>query len=333
VPPFGVLIVSEQKSIGREMSETAYVIKQLAEAGVEIFEYVHGASLTPKNYMDKMMSTFRAGADEAHREQSSERVHEAHTRLHRAGHVVGGRVFGYRNQDVFHGVDRDGRPLRSHVERVINPAEAAVVRKIFMLYDQGHGLKLIAKLLTSEGALSPKHFRRTDGLAPVVGWAASTVRGVLTRETYRGQVVWNKTRKRNTWGKWAPSDRPESEWLRTTNESLRIIDEALWQRVASRRQEVEGKAVRFASGRISGRPPKHATINLLAGLATCGVCGGGLVVDTGGQRHARVPAYICHRHRANGSCTNALRMPAADLNEAVLQAIEEHALTPEPSSR
>jgi site-specific DNA recombinase len=246
VPPFGVLIVSEQKSIGREMSETAYVIKQLAEAGVEIFEYVHGASLTPKNYMDKMMSTFRAGADEAHREQSSERVHEAHTRLHRAGHVVGGRVFGYRNQDVFHGVDRDGRPLRSHVERVINPAEAAVVRKIFMLYDQGHGLKLIAKLLTSEGALSPKHFRRTDGLAPVVGWAASTVRGVLTRETYRGQVVWNKTRKRNTWGKWAPSDRPESEWLRTTNESLRIIDELSGS--------VSPRAGRRSRGRPSGSP-------------------------------------------------------------------------------
>src|SRR4051812_45945421 len=39
-PPFGVLIVSEQKSIGREASETAFTIKQLAQAGVEIFEYV-----------------------------------------------------------------------------------------------------------------------------------------------------------------------------------------------------------------------------------------------------------------------------------------------------
>ena len=58
-PPFKVLIVSEQKSIGREMSETGYVIKQLAEAGVEIFEYVHGRSLTPKNYIDKVMSSLQ----------------------------------------------------------------------------------------------------------------------------------------------------------------------------------------------------------------------------------------------------------------------------------
>src|SRR5207245_2711812 len=114
---------------------------------------------------------------------SSERVHEAHTRLHQAGHVVGGRVFGYRNQDIFNGEDRDGRPLRSHVERVIDPTEAAIVRRIFEMYDSGLGLKRIAKLLTAEHAPEPKHFRRVDGLLPVVGWSPSTVRGILTRET------------------------------------------------------------------------------------------------------------------------------------------------------
>ena len=49
-PPFGVLVVSEQKSLGREQFETGHLIKQLAQAGVEIFEYVHGQSLTPKNW-------------------------------------------------------------------------------------------------------------------------------------------------------------------------------------------------------------------------------------------------------------------------------------------
>ena len=175
-PPFGVLIVSEQKSIGREAFETNYVIKQLAQAGVEIFEYVHGQSLTPKNYMDKMMSSFRAGADEANREQTSERVHEVHTRLHSAGRVVGGRVFGYTNQDVFSGVDAHGHPLRSHVERIIDPTEAAVVRRIFEMYDSGLGLKRIAKQLTSEHAASPKPFVRSDPtkVLPVQGWSPST---------------------------------------------------------------------------------------------------------------------------------------------------------------
>src|SRR5258705_5997968 len=114
-PPFTVLVVSERKTIGREMSQTGYVIKQLAEAGVEIFEYVHGRSLTPRNAMDKVVGSLQGFTDEKAREEASERVHEAHTRLHRAGRVVGGRVFGYRNQDVFSGGGRAGRPLRSHV--------------------------------------------------------------------------------------------------------------------------------------------------------------------------------------------------------------------------
>ena len=59
------------------------------------------------------------------------------------------------------------------------------------------------------------------------------------------------------------------------------------------------------------------------------LCGGGLVVETSPRKRGRIPEYICYRHRANGGCTNTLRMPVADLNEAVLFAVEEHALTPE----
>src|SRR5439155_22258671 len=100
--------------------------------------------------------------------------------------------------------------------------------------------------------------------------------------------------------------------------------------VHARRQEAEGKAVRFASGRICGRPPKYAVQNLLAGLATCGVCGGGLVVEQSNNKKGRYAYYICHRRRHHGSsCTNTLRMPVAEMNEAVLHAIETHALTPE----
>src|SRR5215813_3560720 len=35
-PPFQVVIVAEQKSLGRESSETGYLIKRFAQAGVEI---------------------------------------------------------------------------------------------------------------------------------------------------------------------------------------------------------------------------------------------------------------------------------------------------------
>jgi site-specific DNA recombinase len=330
---FGVLIVSEQKSIGREAVETGMVIKQLARAGVEVWGYMDARSLTPRNAMDKAMSSLRAFGDEVHREDTSRRGHEAHALKHRRGYVVGGRVFGYRNVHVYDGVDQHGNPRRSHTIREVDPAEAAVVQRIFELFAEGYGLKRIAKRLTAEGAPAPKPFiRKADfGLPPVGAWVPSTVRAVLRREDYRGVYMWNKTRKRDSDGAVDQRPRPEGEWQRAPMPEWRIVSDTLWNTVAPRCKEIEGRAVRFSDGRLAGRPPRGAVTNLLAGIATCGVCGGGLVVETYRTKAGtpRSPHYVCARRRANGACANALRMSLADMNESILAAIEEHALTPE----
>ena len=69
----------------------------------------------------------------------------------RAGHVTGGRVFGYDNVDV---LAPDGR--RSHVDRRINEEEASVVRRIFQMCADGIGKARIAHLLNEEGAIAPR---------------------------------------------------------------------------------------------------------------------------------------------------------------------------------
>jgi site-specific DNA recombinase len=330
-PPFQFLVVSEQKSIGRESYETNMAVKRLAQAGVEIFEYMHGRSLTPKNALEKVLGSVQGFADEAHREATSERVHEAHAKLHAMGYVTGGRTFGYRNVDVFHGTDAHGRPLRSHVDREIDGAQAQTVRHLFELYTSGLGLKAIAIRLNGEQVPSPPPFVWKDKskVPPLTQWAPSTVRAILKRDLYHGVVVWNRSKKRDDWGQVDQKPRPELDWMKMEREDLRIVPEELWQRAASRRRDTEGHALRFASGRLSGRPPKHETRNLLAGLASCGTCGGGMVVETSPRKRGRVAEYGCHRHRHNGTCSNKLTVPVAVANEAVLSAIEEHVLTSE----
>jgi hypothetical protein len=56
---------------------------------------------------------------------------------------------------------------------------------------------------------------------------------------------------------------------------------------------------------------------------------GGLIVETAPRKRGRVPEYACYRQRSQGTCTNGYRMAVLELNEAVLQAVEAHALTPE----
>ena len=75
----------------------------------------------------------------------------------RAGHVTGGRVFGYDNLEV---LEPDGR--RSHVERRINDAEAAVVRRIVDMSAGGSGLTAIAKALNVDTTATARPARCVD---------------------------------------------------------------------------------------------------------------------------------------------------------------------------
>jgi hypothetical protein len=81
----------------------------------------------------------------------------------RAGHVCGGRLFGYENVDV---VGLDGK--RSHVERKANETEAAIVRRVFELSAESYAAKSIAKRLNAEGILSPRAIREAAVLGAVV---------------------------------------------------------------------------------------------------------------------------------------------------------------------
>ena len=327
---FSVLVVSEQKTIGREMSETAMVVKQLAQAGVEIWGYLEARSLTPRGSVDKLTSVIQGFADEDQRVKTALRVHEGHRRHAERGHVVGGRLYGYRNVDRFAGEYEHGRPLRSHVEREVLPAEAAVVRRIFKLFAGGLGLKGIAKALNADRVPTPRYTPH-GGLTAIAGWTPSTVKAILGREIYHGVLVWNARRKRDDWGQVRVTRRPEAEWVRVPTERLRIVPEKVWAVVEARRRQTAGKTPSGQTGRLVGRPPKGRERSLLAGVASCAQCGGGLVVETssGPRRGDAYRYYACGRRRHSGTCDNAMRLPAEETDEQVLRAVEEHVLTPE----
>ncbi|AMY10663.1 Recombinase [Luteitalea pratensis] len=145
-----------------------------------------------------------AFADELEREKARQRTYDAMQRKARAGHVTGGRVFGYENVEI-----RLADGSRSHVERRIVEAEAAVVRRIFDLAAEGVGVRRLARLLNDEGAIAP---RAQQGRP--VAWAPSSVFAVLQRELYRGVVIWNQSRKRDSWGQARRSERDQGEWIR-----------------------------------------------------------------------------------------------------------------------
>jgi DNA invertase Pin-like site-specific DNA recombinase len=244
--------MSQESRLGREQIEVAYALKRLAQAGVRVWLYLEDRERLLESPTDKLLMSVTAFADELERERARQRTYDALVRKARAGKVTGGVVFGYTNHEVLsEAPDGSGHHHRMHVERVVEPQEAAVVRKIFELCAAGLGVKRIAKALNAEGALAPTPRRHGRPRS----WAPSSVREVLHCPLYRGEIVWNRLRKRNQWGMKRYAERPETEWIRVPAAELRIVSDELWEAAHARLSASRASYLRGTRDERWGRPP------------------------------------------------------------------------------
>jgi site-specific DNA recombinase len=209
------------------------------------------------------------------------------------------------------------------VRRVISDTEAAVVRRIFEMAAAGYGLTTIAKTLNGERAASPRAQQGRPN-----GWAPSSVREVLHRSLYRGEIVWNQSRKRDRWGIKRQQTRPSEEWIRVKAQELAIVTAAQWS-AAQHQMSAHRKRYGTKSRRkviFVGRDPKY----LLSGLLRCGVCGGGLEARSRSQGGQRKVFYGCSAHHRKGTsvCTNSLTVPMDVADAKVIAELKNSLLDP-----
>jgi len=321
-PPFGVLIMSEESRLGREQIEVSYALKQLVQADVRVYCYLTDTERTLDSPIDKVMLSLTAFADELERDKGRQRTMDAMVRKARARHVCGGRCFGYDNVEI---TGPDGK--RSHVQRRINEEEAEVVREIFRQSAAGYGATRIAKTLNERGALTPRPQQGRPA-----AWAPSSIGGVLNRDLYRGVVIWNKTKKRNSWGQMDRKARPEAEWIREEAPELRIVPEELWDKSAKRRATTRKNYLRQTNGQLWGRPCSGvAGRYLLTGITRCSHCGASLEVRSRSHGKKRAFYYACSSfyRRGKAICPVKFEIPMALADRAVIETLLEQILTPE----
>jgi site-specific DNA recombinase len=316
---FQVLIVSDLDRLGRESIETSMAAKTLNLAGVRVFAYLTDAEIKLDSPIDALIVQVQAFGAAIERQKAGQRTYDALVRKAKSGHVTGGQCFGYTNVRV------DG-----HVERRINEAEAAVIRKIFEWCAAGHGQIAISHRLNEEHAIAP---RAQQGRP--MAWASSSVREVLRRPLYRGQIVYNKSKKRNAWGQVKTQSRPESEWITVPAPALRIVPDALWKAAHARLETTRQSYLRATGGQLHGRPcDGRAAKYLLTSLATCGLCGGSLEVRSRshgtGHKLTRMYFYACSSYYRRGKaiCPNKLEVPLEATDAEVIAAVQAEVLSP-----
>ncbi|MFD1344556.1 recombinase family protein [Litorisediminicola beolgyonensis] len=232
-----------------------------------------------------------------------------------AGHSGGGNSYGY---EVVRRLGDDGVPVTG--ERRILEDEARVIRRVFTSFADGQSALAIARALNDEGIPGPRGKL----------WRDTSIRGhrrrgtgLLNNELYIGRLVWNRLRylKDPSTGKRVSRLNPDSEWITRAVPELRIVEDALWDRVKARQNEIDQTPAVQGIKRSRFWERRRST-HLLTGLLFCDCCGGPFA--TVGKDY-----LACSNARKLKSCSANRSFKRGHLERAVLDLLKDRLMEPD----
>ncbi len=307
---FDVVVAEALDRLSRDQEDVAGLYKHLTFAGIKLVTLAEGEvselHVGLKGTMNALYLKDLA--------QKTWRGLEGRVRQGRSG---GGNAYGY---EVVREVDGHGDPL--HGGRRINEAQAAIVRRILMEFADGKSPRAIAKTLNAEGIPGP------NGGA----WGPSTINGnkergtgILNNELYIGRLVWNRLRyvKNPSTGTRISRLNPPEAWVVHQVPELRIVDQALWDRVKERQKAISKPT------RPDCREPRPFWAQtrpryLFSGLMKCGSCGGSYV-----KISANLFGCATARDKGTAVCGNLLTVRRDVLENALLDGLRHRLMDPE----
>ena len=195
---------------------------------------------------------------------------------------------------------------------------ADIVRKIFAWKIEGMAVSAIAEKLNGLGVLSPKEYKKSTGNykggfsgAVKSEWSSSTIKRILTNETYLGHMVQGKKEKINYKLK-KSVDKPREEWIKVENTHEAVISEDQFQIVQN---------LLKVDGRVSPVTEKNS---LFTGILFCGDCGEQMIKRTNRYKDTCKVHYICStKNRGDGCSRHSIE--EEQLKEIVAEMLRHYA--------
>jgi len=272
--PFDAIIVHSLSRFFRDSIEFGLYERKLKKYDVGLYSITQQTTDDPGGEMArKIFNVF----DEYQSRENAKHTLRAMKENARQGFFNGSHPpFGYRKIDV---LAKGRRENKKRLE--IDPSEAAIVCKIFDLYLNRNGKKLlgmkgIACYLNEQGIT--RRGRK---------WSRTAVNKILGDKVYVGEYYFNKTEAKTR------KIKPESEWVRIKIDP--IIDIETFERAHQLR--------RYRSP--SNLPPRVVNSpTLLTGLLKCGLCGSRMTTATG--KGGRYKYYKCTNkiNKGKSECSN-----------------------------
>ena len=299
-PPFDAIIIHSLSRFFRDMIEFGLYELRLKKSGVRLISITQQTSDDPAGEMARsIFSLF----DEYQSKENSKHTLRAMKENARQGYFIGSNpAYGFRKVEV---EIQGNKGKKKRLE--IDPAEAAIVNKIFQLYLNGYqgqslGVKGIAAHLNERG-LTMRGNR----------WRRTVIHEMLTNRLYLGEYTFNKIEAKTRRLK------PESEWVTFLIEPFITVDtfNLVKQRLADR-----------SPNKVPPRIVNSPT--LLTGFIKCGACGSNMTIATG--KGGRYRYYKCSNrinNLATGSSCQSHNIPMEKLDGLILEAVANRVFTPE----
>lgn len=214
-------------------------------------------------------------------------------------------------------------PMDKH-HLIIDEETAPTVRRIFAMRASGMGYRAIAIALNEEGILPPRtlYYQRKGQSDPRKvnhQWAESTVKTLIRKEVYIGNMVQGKIGTLSYKSR-KLVNKPEEEWIRVENTHEPIISREIWDTCVS----LDQKKVRKS-------PTSDGIKSIFTGLVYCADCGFKMrnhveKFKYKDGRPGRYSSFICGNYARSGkSACSVHTIYESVLEQLVLTDIREKA--------
>lgn len=270
---FDYVLFYKLDRIARDLKDALEISDILDQNNVKM--YVHVEKIDTSTSSGKMYFQIMGSVAEFERNTIVDRVKMGMTQRAREGNFNGGQCLGYDNVEK---------------SLVINEDEAAIVREIFCLSEQGLGYKAIVSRINSKG------YRTKRGNL----FSVNAIKQILDNPMYIGKIrfnqveFWTEKRRKGT----------NPNHLLADGIHKPIIDLDQWKRVQNLRKK------------RSYKPTRSDEPFILTGLLKCPVCGSGMVAGRSkGAMGISYRYYVCgeHHNKGKAACSaNSIRADTAE---------------------
>ena len=275
-----LILVKSVSRFARNTVDSLQTVRSLRDKGVRVFfEKENIDSMDAK--CDMILSIYSSLAEEESRSMSTN-IRWAHQKKVERGEVVlnFNNIYGYQ-QDEEKNV-------------TIKIQEAEVVREIYHKYLIGYSLGSIIRGLKQDGIKSPMGSKK---------WSSSTVKRILENEKYIGDVILQKTYKRDFLTQRRVLNTGQAPQKYVENNHPAIVDRLTWNAVQA---EMERRSTLRSAGGDTGKG-RYDMRYAFSGVIECGECGAGFRRHNYTNEKRVERTWVCKQHiKGNQYCTQEI---------------------------